>query len=507
MDDAIFSCCFLGIGISFIALFIFWWLDREARNQRAEIYLTLDDDNIQIPDISIPIQSSDENPATLNLSQDYLEIKYKSGYVEKHSLEYKHLKKIYCNDNDSESAYLFIHIEYQYSDKVKMIGVHNEHDRKFIVKYIETLNRRIHSLQDEEKQKEIMAKRQQELHEENERFHEEAERRQQYEVYKQKVTLEVSELMSNNEFVLMAENLIDSQDLNIFTSTSYLIAWEGFLLQNNDAVGEAVLLSTSSQRNSSQYRTNFSNPFFLFHTLLQEKHSDIDEYTTYKFIYSVAVQHYADKWSKEHYREFEHIEKMSLDAAIEKYCLLDTIDIVNEVFLSTFTYYLISNNKFLDHSQNYILCREIVDAKVGDFIKRQKINEFANRLKQPKKSSRITMHDVDLMDGLEFERFIGNLFTQMGYSIEVTQSTRDQGIDVIVTKNGVKIGIQAKCYSSTVGNSAIQQVVAGKNHYRLDKAMVITNNFFTDSAKELAISNSVVLWDRSNLKAKLEEFE
>lgn len=109
------------------------------------------------------------------------------------------------------------------------------------------------------------------------------------------------------------------------------------------------------------------------------------------------------------------------------------------------------------------------------------------------------------MDGREFEEFIAQLFRNLGYSTEVTKHSGDQGIDIIAEKNGTKIGIQAKCYSGNVGNSAIQEVATGKNHYRLDKAIVVTNNFFTPAAIELANSNGVILWDRNILKEKLSK--
>lgn len=119
------------------------------------------------------------------------------------------------------------------------------------------------------------------------------------------------------------------------------------------------------------------------------------------------------------------------------------------------------------------------------------------------KTSGYTINDIDLMTGYEFENFIAELFSKTGYETEVTKASGDQGIDVIVSKNGVKIGVQTKCYSGTVGNRAIQEAVAGKNFYRLDKAMVVTNSYFTESAQQLARANSIVLWDRNILKEKI----
>ena len=44
--------------------------------------------------------------------------------------------------------------------------------------------------------------------------------------------------------------------------------------------------------------------------------------------------------------------------------------------------------------------------------------------------------------------------------------------------------------------SAIQEIVAGKKHYRCEKAIVITNNYYTKNAEELAFDNKVELLDR-----------
>ncbi|MGN1480935.1 restriction endonuclease [Porcipelethomonas sp.] len=115
----------------------------------------------------------------------------------------------------------------------------------------------------------------------------------------------------------------------------------------------------------------------------------------------------------------------------------------------------------------------------------------------------ITIDDVDLMSGVEFEEFLVRLFTSMGFGSFSTKTTGDQGIDVIADKNGVKYGIQAKCYSGTVGNSAVQEAFSGKVFYNLDKVIVVTNNTFTKSAVELATKTNVILWDRTILIDKL----
>lgn len=91
----------------------------------------------------------------------------------------------------------------------------------------------------------------------------------------------------------------------------------------------------------------------------------------------------------------------------------------------------------------------------------------------------------------------------MGYYVEPTKITGDQGADLVIKKIGIRTVIQAKRYSGSVGNSAIQQVVAAMKHYNCKQAIVITTGIFTQSALNLAKSNDVELWDRKILADKI----
>lgn len=119
-------------------------------------------------------------------------------------------------------------------------------------------------------------------------------------------------------------------------------------------------------------------------------------------------------------------------------------------------------------------------------------------------SENYTIEIVDIMNGHEFEEFLVGVFRNMGYRAEKTAVTGDQGIDIILEKESIKIGVQAKCYSRPVSNVAIQEAVAGLRYYHLDKVMVVTNSTFTQAALKLAKSNNVILWDRNALIDKME---
>lgn len=121
------------------------------------------------------------------------------------------------------------------------------------------------------------------------------------------------------------------------------------------------------------------------------------------------------------------------------------------------------------------------------------------------KAYRWSLYRIDRMKGDDFEDFIKEIYIILGYTVEKTKKSGDQGIDLIVKKHFRRIGIQLKRYSHTVGNSAVQEAVAGRRYYQLDKVCVLTNSTYTKSAKELAKANKVELIDRENLKELIKK--
>lgn len=106
-----------------------------------------------------------------------------------------------------------------------------------------------------------------------------------------------------------------------------------------------------------------------------------------------------------------------------------------------------------------------------------------------------------IVDGYEFEKFLAYVLEKNGYTnVQVTQGGGDQGVDIICTKNNTIYAIQCKLYTEKVGNSAVQQIVAGKNHYNAHVAIVATNSSFTKQAIDLANSNNVLLWDGTTIE-------
>lgn len=113
--------------------------------------------------------------------------------------------------------------------------------------------------------------------------------------------------------------------------------------------------------------------------------------------------------------------------------------------------------------------------------------------------------ETDGMEGHEFENYCADLLRKNGFvNVSVTPGSGDQGVDVIAEKEGVRYAVQCKCYSSALGNTPVQEVCAGKSMYNCHVGVVMTNNYFTAGAKQLAEKNGILLWDRDKLQQMID---
>lgn len=355
-------------------------------------------------------------------------------------------------------------------------------------------------------------------------------------VFKDEILSMLPKVFEDSELLQMVSNFIDDVPTVIYFDSTFIISTECLIaiqasmgktgnslflsdeLQRSSVTKlekrnvqispkEIRVLETSHVNNEEIIKPYLDNNFFLLVKLMQDRHhingkSDAI-YLTYAFLYKFIVHHFSQKWDSEYNEYFGDIDNLSLSEAIQQYCHIETINPNSLQTAGTFIYYLIDHGKFGE--DNYLLCINIFVQQLNQILEKQKTESFIHKIKQVSINRTYTINDIDLMNGQEFEQFLAILFSKMGYETEVTKGSGDQGIDVIASKEGSKIGIQAKCYSGSVGNGAIQEAVAGRMFYHLDKAIVVTNSVFTNSAKELAEVNSVVLWDRTILKDKITD--
>jgi restriction system protein len=105
----------------------------------------------------------------------------------------------------------------------------------------------------------------------------------------------------------------------------------------------------------------------------------------------------------------------------------------------------------------------------------------------------------DNLTPAEFEAFYAEQLRSAGWNARVTLQSRDQGVDVVAEKGGVRVVIQCKLYARPVGNKSVQEAAAARAHERAQYGVVVTNNRYTPAAEALAATNQVLLLHYSDL--------
>ena len=115
--------------------------------------------------------------------------------------------------------------------------------------------------------------------------------------------------------------------------------------------------------------------------------------------------------------------------------------------------------------------------------------------------------ELNQLSGTEFESFLAGLFANHGYQVELTPTTGDYGADLLLFKAGQRIAVQAKCYTGSVGVSAVQEALAGMAYYQCQSAWVVTTGNFTANAVELAYKSKVQLVNSTELGKWIQKLE
>jgi restriction system protein len=113
-------------------------------------------------------------------------------------------------------------------------------------------------------------------------------------------------------------------------------------------------------------------------------------------------------------------------------------------------------------------------------------------------ADRTILDHIEALDGPGFERFLCDVFSRLGYTVEQTEFY-DRAADLILVGDRGRIAVKAKRLQDPVPERAVQAAVAAKAVYGCEHALVVTNSTFTPGARRLARANHVGLWSRDRL--------
>ena len=108
------------------------------------------------------------------------------------------------------------------------------------------------------------------------------------------------------------------------------------------------------------------------------------------------------------------------------------------------------------------------------------------------------------LDGLEFEQELGEVFMRLGYVVEPTPRTGDQGIDLILRKDNKTTVVQCKSHQSPVGPAVARELFGSMRAAKADGAILACTGGFTRGVKQFAEGKPINLISATEL-AKMGE--
>ncbi|MCR4806904.1 MAG: restriction endonuclease [Lachnospiraceae bacterium] len=117
------------------------------------------------------------------------------------------------------------------------------------------------------------------------------------------------------------------------------------------------------------------------------------------------------------------------------------------------------------------------------------------------RARRIMPLPMDEMEGHDFEYYCADLLRGNGFiEVEVTKGSGDYGVDILAEREGITYAFQCKCYDKPIGVKAVQEVYAGRDFYGQMVGVVMTNQYFTQPAVDMAKKLNIMLWDRDYIR-------
>jgi restriction system protein len=105
-----------------------------------------------------------------------------------------------------------------------------------------------------------------------------------------------------------------------------------------------------------------------------------------------------------------------------------------------------------------------------------------------------------------FEEFVAELLEALGYEVEHTGGTGDEGADLRVARGGQRAIVQCKYHSQgVIGSPQLQKFLGTIHHTRCHKGIFVTTRTFTLAAERFATGHPIELIDGPRLVELVEQ--
>jgi len=108
---------------------------------------------------------------------------------------------------------------------------------------------------------------------------------------------------------------------------------------------------------------------------------------------------------------------------------------------------------------------------------------------------------------VEFETLVKLLFERVGYQVQTTPHTGDDGIDLVLQKDNQTELVQCKRFKNNVSVQVIREFYGVMVDCRCAKGYVVTTGHFTAPARDFAAGKGIHLIDGPELADMLVKFD
>ncbi len=132
--------------------------------------------------------------------------------------------------------------------------------------------------------------------------------------------------------------------------------------------------------------------------------------------------------------------------------------------------------------------------------------EHAERLRQQARRADLKLKQLATLTPEGFEEFVAELFEALGYDVERTGGTGDEGADLRVRRRGLLAIVQCKYHSrGVVGSPELQKFLGTIHHTGSHKGFFVTTRTFSLAAEKFVAEHPIELIDGPRLVELVQE--
>ena len=109
------------------------------------------------------------------------------------------------------------------------------------------------------------------------------------------------------------------------------------------------------------------------------------------------------------------------------------------------------------------------------------------------------LNQVQNMDPIEFEQYVGYLYQKDGYRVAMTVTSGDEGVDLYLRRGLSTAVVQCKRYAGTVGQPTVRDLYGAMVHNKARRAILVTSGAISRPAEDWAQGKPIELIDGHDL--------